>query len=186
MKRPVLIIISGVSGSGKSSVARELSRLCALRYLDADDYHSSAARALMARGTALDDEMRIPWIQSICRHLRQLAIAGENCVLAYPGLKKSHREPLRKAGFDVTFLYLEGDRDLIRQRLENRRGHFMRAELLKSQFRSLERPVNESDVQFIDTSTSLENVVNQALAIVRQQLPGCHPEVPHPRGNDES
>jgi gluconokinase len=182
----MLIIIAGVAGSGKSTVAREVARVCALRYLDADDYHSPEARALMAAGTPLSEEMRLPWIETICRHLEQLAAEGRDCVLAFPGLKKAHRDPLRTAGFNATFIYLEGERNLIQQRLDNRKDHFMRADLLDSQFRELESPVNESDVYFIDISVPLANVVNQAMRVIRPQLSRCHPETPHPRDNDES
>jgi gluconokinase len=184
--KPMLFIIAGVAGSGKSTVARELARICRFCYLDADDYHSVEARSLMAAGIPLDEEMRMPWIQTIFRHLQQLAAEGQDCVLAFPGLKKVHRECLRATGFDVTWIFLEGEKHLIHERLDSRKDHFLRADLLESQLRSLERPVNESDVQFINASASLPDVLNQVLIAVRQKLSRCHPETPHPRGNDES
>ena len=156
----------GVSGSGKSTIARALAARCGYHYLEGDDYHSEESRSRMAKGIPLSEEMRKPWIQTICNHLQQLANSGEDCVLAYSGLKKSHRNPLRQTGFSVTFLFLDGDKATIRQRIENRKGHFMPSQLLDSQFDTLERPSDEPDVLRLDITLPLQKVIEQAAALI--------------------
>ena len=158
-----LIIVCGVSGSGKSSVGRELARRCGLAFLDADDIHSEAARAIMAGGAALEEAQRGPWIEAIRQHLQQRSANGEDLVLAYPGLRYRHREALRDTGFRPIFLFLQGSESMIKARVEKRTGHFMPPELLSSQFAILELPTGEADVFCIDVSVSFEDVIAQAL-----------------------
>ncbi len=168
---PILIVVCGVSGSGKTSVARELARLTDLPFLDADDFHSEQARQMMTRAVPLNDELRTPWIESICVHLRQMSKAGHSCVLAFSGLKQSYREPLRHTGHRVIFLMLEGSEALIRSRLQQRQAHFMPGSLLESQFRTLETPIDEPDVVTLDVSPPLEAVVQAALEhLERRQI----------------
>lgn len=165
---PVLVPVIGVSGAGKSSVAESLAQQLGYQYLDADDFHSPEARARMAAGNPLSDAMREPWIASICDHLRELAVRGESAVLAFSGLKKIHREPLRHCGFKVLFLFLDGDRETIAERMSARSGHFMPPSLLDSQFDSLERPDLEADVYRLDISRELSQVVQEALQAVEK------------------
>lgn len=172
---PFLIVIFGVSGSGKSTLAKELARHCALRYLDADNFHSREARSLMARGIPLDDELRGPWIAAISDHLRRLAREGEDVVLAFSGLKKRYREPLRHSGFRTLFLFLDYDRSLVRQRLAEREDHFMSPELLDSQFDALERPLDEPDVLPLQQAGSPSRVRDRALALLRAHGFACEP-----------
>lgn len=163
---PVLVIVMGVSGAGKSTVAQALAEHRGFRYLDADDYHSDQARTQMAAGHPLTDTMREPWIESICRHLRELANQNANAVLAFSGLKKIHREPLRHCGFEVIFLFLDGDRETIAERIRTRTGHFMSPSLLDSQFESLERPDAEADVYPLDIKPALPQLLHRANDIV--------------------
>ncbi len=163
---PLLIVVMGVSGSGKSTIATALAQHFGFRYLDGDDYHSEEARTRMAKGTPLSDELREPWIKKICSHLKQLAAQGENCVLAFSGLKKFHREPLRHTDFDTLFLFLQGDKATIQQRLVKRTDHFMPPGLLDSQFDSLENPAGEYNVVNVNTAQPLEQVIDQAVAEV--------------------
>ena len=168
-----LIVIIGVAGSGKSTLARELAGRCALRYLDADDFHSPHARGLMARGVALDDDLREPWIAAISRRLRELSRSGEDVVLAFSGLKKRYREPLRHCGFNTVFLFLDYDRTVIQARLARREGHFMPPELLDSQFEALERPVDEPDVLCLDQAGGLPQLRDRVLALLRERGFSC-------------
>ncbi len=165
---PLLIVAMGVSGSGKSTVARALADRLALHYLEGDYYHSDEARSRMAKAIPLSEEMRAPWIKAICRDLKQLASKGENCVLAFSGLKKSHREPLRHTGFQVIFLFLEGEKAMIRQRIADRKGHFAPPQLLDSQFETLEPPLDEADVLRLDIRLPLQQLVDQAVALIGQ------------------
>lgn len=165
---PVLVPVIGVSGAGKSSVAQSLAQHLGYQYLDADDFHSPEARAHMASGKPLTDAMREPWIASICDHLRKLSARGESAVLAFSGLKKFHREPLRHCGFKLLFLFLDGDKETIAERMSARSGHFMPPSLLDSQFDSLERPDWEPDVYRLDISDSLSQVVQEAIQAVEK------------------
>lgn len=169
---PVLVIVMGVSGAGKSTVAQALAKRRGFRYLDADDYHSDGARTQMAAGRPLTDSMRQPWIQSICRHLRELAAQRVDAVLAFSGLKKIHREPLRHCGFQVLFLFLDGDQAIIAERIRARTGHFMSPSLLDSQFDSLERPDAEADVYPLDIKPALPELVEKANNMVEKH--GSH------------
>lgn len=167
-EKPKLIIVMGVCGSGKSTLAKSIADHFDYRYLDADDYHSDEAKLRMGSGIPLTDEMRKPWVRSICGHLRQLSYLDVNCTLAFSGLRKEHRQKLRDTGHDVIFLFLNGDKATIRKRMQSRPGHFMPAKLLDSQFDSLERPSGESDVYSIDIDPPLDKVTEKAIAIVTE------------------
>ena len=147
---PVLIIVMGVSGSGKSSVAQSLAETYGYRYLDADDFHSDEAKAHMAAGTPLTDAMRIPWVNNISAYLTECAQLNVSCTLAFSGLRKAHREQLRRLPFRLAFIYLKGKRETIAQRMSSRQDHFMPTSLLDSQFASMEDSSGESDVLPID------------------------------------
>lgn len=129
---PALIIVMGVSGSGKSSVAEELAKHYQMRYLDADDFHSDEAKAQMAAGIPLTDELRAPWVHNISAYLTDCAAKNISCTLAFSGLRKNHREILRQLPFHVIFLHLTGSKELIAQRMSARSDHFMPASLLDS------------------------------------------------------
>lgn len=165
---PLLLVVMGVSGCGKSALAEQLARALAITFLDADDFHSPEARARMARGQPLDDAMRAPWISNLSATLKDHQKRGQSCTLAFSGLRQQHREALRHLGFRTHFFWLTGGKTLIRQRLEQRRDHFMPVSLLDSQFDSLERPTNEPDVTPLETQPPLKVVTDNALKILRE------------------
>lgn len=181
---PLLVIVMGVSGAGKSTVSQALAERCGYVYLDADDFHSTEARAHMAAGKPLTDVMRMPWVGTICAHLRKLATEGTHAVLAFSGLRKAHREPLRHCGYRVQFLFLDGDRDTIAARLNGRTGHFMPTSLLDSQFASLERPDDEPDVQALDITPPLTQLLDRAVRLVQSKNAGQ--DACAPKGIDHS
>lgn len=158
----------GVSGAGKSTVASGLSEHFGFTYLDADDFHSDQAKAHMASGKPLTDEMRAPWIERMCHYLRERADTDETFVLAFSGLKRSHREPFRHCGLDTHFLFLDGDADTIARRMSARQGHFMPPALLDSQFDALERPdpLTETDVIPLNVKPPVPGVLEQAIRYV--------------------
>ncbi len=160
-----LLIMMGVSGAGKSTMASALSEHFGFTYLDADDFHSEAAKAHMAAGKPLTDEMRAPWITRMCEYLRERANTDATYVLAFSGLKRSHREPFRHCGLDTHFLFLDGDATTIADRISTRQGHFMPPELLDSQFEALERPdlQNEPDVTPLNIHPPVPGVLEQAI-----------------------
>lgn len=165
-----LIIVMGVSGSGKSTLGKRLADIYGFQYLDGDDFHSDESRRLMAAGIALTDADRAPWVASIKQALENCAAARAHTVLAFSGLKRSHRNLLRSAGLRTLVLYLDGDKDTIRKRIGQRQNHFMPPALLDSQFASMEIPLNEPDVYLIDVRPDMEQVVSQAREIIDSAL----------------
>ncbi|WP_368563065.1 gluconokinase [Pseudoxanthomonas sp. UTMC 1351] len=161
------IVTMGVSGSGKSLLARALAEHYGARYLDADDFHSAQARARMASGQPLTDEMRVPWVAALAAALRDHADRRETVVLAFSGLRAAHRTQLRTgSGLRLLFLFLQGEPELIAQRLSARAGHFMPPSLLESQFETLEKPEAEPDVLPIDIAPPPAQMVAAAVATI--------------------
>ena len=161
--KPILFVVMGVSGCGKSSVAEAVSKHFKNRLLDADDFHSAEAKAYMAAERPLTDEMRLPWVIKIRNHLLQWAHKGQNYTLAFSGLKKSHRDIIRDCGFRVIFIFLSGPKAIVLRRLQDRTNHFMPLSLLESQYDSLESPLNETDVLPVDISPALSVVIEQTI-----------------------
>ena len=174
-----LIVVMGVSGSGKSSLARTLADYYGYCYLDGDDFHSESSRARMASGQPLTDEMRAPWVAATCPEQRVRArtnkqglrpVSGQhNCLLAFSGLKKAHRNQLRDAGLKTIFIFLRGDKPTIQDRLNRRTGHFMAPALLDSQLATLEDPSAEADVIPLDIAAPLTTVAGQAIQAINEQ-----------------
>ncbi|RYY74211.1 MAG: gluconokinase [Gammaproteobacteria bacterium] len=165
-----LAIIMGVSGSGKSTLAKVLADNYSFEYLDGDDFHSLESRSLMASGTPLTDAHRAPWVAAIKQRLQDNANHVTHTVLAFSGLKQKHREELRSAGLKTVFLYLDGDKEIIQDRINNRKGHFMAPTLLDSQFASMEDPLSEPDVHLINVRPGFERVSQQARAIIDEHF----------------
>ena len=139
-------VVMGVSGSGKTTLASALAGAWEATFLDADDFHSVEARALMASGQPLTDALRQPWVARIAAALQRRVADGERVTLAFSGLRRQHRDALRAAGVPLRFLYLRGEAPLIGERMRGRSGHYMPVSLLDSQFATLEEPVDEDDV----------------------------------------
>jgi gluconokinase len=155
-----LFVVMGVSGSGKSLIGSRLARALGLEFVEGDSYHSSENVARMSAGIPLTDEDRQAWLAAIAARLDAARRAGVGLVVSCSALKRSYRDVLRAgvsvvSGFsrtvsDVQFVYLEGDRSLIEQRLADRRGHFMPSSLLDSQFAVLEPPSADEDAWVCD------------------------------------
>ena len=156
----------GVSGSGKSSVGRAIANQLNMEFIEADDYHSSSNRARMKAGKPLDDAMRNPWIDKICKTLQARSAHNQHTVLSCSALRHAHRQRLREAGFRNLFLYLQGDRELVSRRLKRRRSHFMPAVLLDSQYADFQIPADEADVITINIARPLDEVIESAFAAV--------------------
>ena len=170
VKRPNLVVVMGVSGCGKSTIAQKIADTLSYRYLEADDYHSEEAKSRMASGIPLTNEMRKPWVRSICGHLRQLARLHIHCTLAFSGLRKEHRDQIREAGYNTIFVFLNGDKNTIKRRMDTRANHFMPTKLLDSQFDTLERPVNEDDVIAVPIDVPVGDVVTSSLKSISKKL----------------
>ncbi len=165
---PALIIVMGVSGSGKSTVAEALAEQLDFTYLDGDDFHSAEACQHMAAGKPLTDAMRVPWVDNICSALSTYALKGTSCTLAFSGLRKAHREQLRTAPFNILFIYLTGSKETILARMKSREDHFMPTSLLDSQFESMEDSETEQDVIQIDISPSPTEIISTCLKSIKK------------------
>jgi gluconokinase len=166
------LVVMGVAGSGKSTIAAALSRQLGWAWAEADEFHPEANIRKMSQGTPLQDEDRWPWLQEIQNWMTTKAQAGESTVLTCSALKQSYRQLLAQAEGRVLFLHLHGEADLIGQRMQGREGHFMPPTLLPSQLATLE-PLSDEELAGgslrLDISKSPEELVRTILAAL--QLP---------------
>ena len=158
-----LVIVMGVSGSGKSLVGKWLGNTTGFEFIDGDDLHPPSNIARMKRGEQLDDSARRPWLAVIARRAEIAAANGVSLIVACSALKQSYRDQLRSIAVPVFFIFLNGSQQLIETRLENREGHFMPSKLLTSQFEDLQSPVGETGVISVDIDQSVESVCLEAL-----------------------
>jgi len=158
----VIVVLMGVSGSGKTTVGRALADEMQWPFFDADDFHPAANVAKMAAGEPLDDKDRAPWLEAMSRHMNAIDAQGGNAVLACSALKDTYRKVLLRAG-DVQFVYLRGDEATVAPRLSARSHHFMPASLLHSQLAALEEP---RDAFMVDIRLS----VAEQVALIRRAL----------------
>jgi gluconokinase len=135
----MVIVLMGVSGSGKTTVGRALAAELGWKFYDGDDFHPRTNVEKMARGVPLDDADRAPWLEALRDLIKSCLARGEDAVLACSALKRSYREYLL-IDERVRLVYLKGDYELLEGRLERRRGHYMKAGMLDSQFAALEEP----------------------------------------------
>ncbi|MEE8585859.1 MAG: gluconokinase [Acidobacteriota bacterium] len=138
----MVLILMGVSGSGKTTVGKELARLLKWPFFEADEYHPPSNLAKMSSGKPLSEEDRLLWLQILSGLIRKWLSRDENALLACSALSRRSRCLLRGKSQPVRFVYLKGARGLIRQRLAARQGHFMPSGLLDSQFEALQAPRN--------------------------------------------
>lgn len=136
----MIVVLMGVSGSGKTTVGQALASRLGWKLLDADDYHPPANIEKMSRGVPLEDADRWPWLDRLNGMMREADARGESALLACSALKARYRERLGAGLGDVRWVYLKGEFDLIEARLLARKGHYMKAGLLQSQFAALEEP----------------------------------------------
>jgi gluconokinase len=137
----MIVVLMGVTGSGKTTVGRALAQSLGWAFYDADDFHPPANVAKMASGVPLTDNDRWPWLDRIADLLGRVQANGSHPVLACSALKQAYRDRIARAG-DVHFVYLKGDLATIEARLAARRHKYMPSSLLPSQFATLEEPAN--------------------------------------------
>lgn len=135
----MILIVMGVQGSGKTTVGSLLARRLGWEFLDADDLHPATNRDKMAAGLALNDEDRRPWLQALHERILSWDKNGTAAVLACSALKRSYRD-LLAGNSRVDWIYLKGEPKLVEERLKDRQDHFAKADLLTSQFETLEEP----------------------------------------------
>jgi len=135
-----LYVVMGVAGSGKSTIGAAFARALKVPFVEGDAYHPPENVQRMSLGIPLTDADRQPWLLALGARLREARAAGSGLVLSCSALKRSYRDILRAEAGHLQFIFLKGDRPLIAERLAGRRGHFMPASLLESQFAALEEP----------------------------------------------
>ena len=153
----------GVSGSGKTTVGHALSKELGWSFFDGDDYHPPDNIAKMSRGIPLDDRDRQNWLESLSALLSEKKDSGEALVLACSALKRNYQEILRSSREDMKFVYLAGDFDLILDRMQSRQAHFMKAQMLASQFEILEPPPDGLVINIDQPVTSIVQEILEAL-----------------------
>ena len=171
-----VIIIMGVAGSGKTTVGRRLAERLGWPFYEGDDLHPAPNVDKMAGGQPLTDEDRKPWLDRIAQLIGERLERGLTAVIASSALKRSYRRRLRKDREEVVFVHLEGDFDLIRQRMEAREEHFMKAKMSRSQFEALERPEPDEAIT-VDAAASVEKIVGEIV----QRLPARESAPPMPQ-----
>jgi gluconokinase len=159
-----VVLLMGVSGSGKSTVGTALAARTGWRFLDADALHSPASVAKMAAGTPLTDEDREPWLDAVCAWIAARREAGESAIVGCSALKRAYRDLLRRGDPDLCVVYLKGDRDRLESRLTRRRDHFFPAALLDAQLADLEEPGPDEDAHIVHIGGSVADTVD---AVVR-------------------
>jgi gluconokinase len=161
-----VVVVMGVSGSGKTTVGTALAEALGVEYAEADTFHSPENIAKMSSGTPLTDEDRWPWLQAIAEWIgKHDATAG---VVTSSALKRVYRDLLRTGG-DTWFLHLHGCHDLVAERLKSRKGHFMPASLLDSQLGTLEPLEADEPGLVVEAAESPEKIVATALNALRER-----------------
>jgi gluconokinase len=166
------LVVMGVAGSGKSTIAAALSRQLGWAAAEADEFHPQANIQKMSQGIPLQDEDRWPWLQEIQDWMTAQAREGKSTVLTCSALKQSYRQLLAQAEGRVLFLHLHGEADLIGRRMQGREGHFMPPTLLPSQLATLE-PLTDGEIAAgslrLDISKSPDELVKTIITAL--QLP---------------
>ena len=156
----MIVIIFGVSGAGKTTVGKLLSRELGWDFIEADDFHPLTNINKMRNGHPLTDEDRWPWLERLRQQIECSLDAGENAVLACSALKRAYRDRLRVSD-EVKFVFLRGDYVLVERQLRNRHEHFMNRRLLRSQFADLEEPGRDEDALTIKLGRTPEELVTE-------------------------
>ena len=162
-----LIIIMGVSGSGKSTIARALAQELEYQFIEADDFHPACNVEYMSQGKPLTNAMREPWINALLEEIKHANQQQKNCVMSYSGLYYKHRIRFKKLPLDTTFIHLNGSYTLIKQRMD-KRNHFMSSDLLESQFNSLEECQKDEIIHSINIDQSITGIIDNIKNIIRQ------------------
>jgi gluconokinase len=179
-----LVVIMGVAGAGKTTVSKLVASQLGCKFIDADDFHPKENVAKMAKGIPLTDEDRDPWLQELQQFT--LACVDEFLILACSSLKKSYRDVLsgdrdsisskdtHKSHYTTCFVYLDGSFDTIYKRLEQRSSHYMKPQMLKSQFETLEIP-DDSDALILSITLPPHEIAEKVVKWLLERYPKTLP-----------
>ena len=166
-KMPCALIVMGVSGSGKSTIADKLAERLRWSYEDGDKFHPASNVAKMSAGHPLTDEDRWPWLQAIADEIDRVCRAGQHAVIACSALKRAYRDILVHGRSDVRIVYLQGTQELIARRLATRKNHFMPPDLLDSQFKTLEPPEPRENPVTVSIDATVDTIVDDIVRGLR-------------------
>jgi gluconokinase len=161
---PMVVIVMGVTGAGKTTIGRLLAEQSGWEFADADDFHPPANVEKMRRGIPLTDDDRRPWLERLRNEIAHWIAAQRNVVLACSALKRSYRQKL-EVGPQVRFVYLKGSEDLIAERLRARHGHFAGEQILAGQFADLEEPETALTIEIASTPEQIVAQIRKKLAL---------------------
>jgi gluconokinase len=159
-----LYVVMGITGSGKSTVGALLAHTLGVDFVEGDDYHPLENVKRMASGIPLTDDDRSAWLSALAARIRDAKDAGTGLVVTCSALKRSYRDVLRAAAPELQFVFLEGPRALVAERLAGRRGHFMPASLIDSQLTTLEEPAADERAWVCDIERSAQEMVDDIVA----------------------
>jgi len=166
-----LIVVMGVAGSGKTTIASGLAEQLGVPFVEGDSLHPIANVKKMASGMPLIDEDRWPWLKAIGDRMEMERSTGHGVVVSCSALKHVYRDCLRKLIHGrVHFILLDGSRELISDRMRKRKGHFMPPALLESQFATLEKPAPDEDAVILDISRTVPALLAEAARSVVQTV----------------
>lgn len=163
------IVVMGVSGSGKSTVAEGLVQRLGWEFAEGDEFHPKANVEKMASGTPLDDDDRWPWLRTLAGWIAEHEQAGRSVVVTCSALKRSYRDLLRDGNPSVWFAHVTVDPDVLRERLQRRAGHYMPASLLDSQLATLEQLQPDEPGAEVSGAGTPDEVVEQLLAVLEAE-----------------
>ncbi len=164
-----LVVVMGVSGSGKSTIGRMLADALLVPYLEGDDVHSPENVARMRGGNALTDEQRREWLETLSARLAQARRDGQGLVVSCSALKRSYRDVLRRGAPQLRLVHLQAERALLAERSAKRQGHYMPVSLLDSQFATLEPPGADEAALTYDVGRPPADIVSSVIAALMSQ-----------------
>jgi len=180
--KPVIAVVMGVSGSGKTTVAALLAAALGCQFQEGDDLHPAANVEKMHGGTPLTDVDRLPWLQKIAEEIDGWGARGESGVLTCSALKRSYRDIIIGDRKDVALVYLRGSHDLIRRRMAARHEHFMPVALLDSQFVTLQEPTPDEHPITVDVGGRPAEIAAEIVHRLEKQQSGDRRNDPTSRG----
>ncbi|BBM66008.1 gluconokinase [Vibrio alfacsensis] len=163
------VVVMGVCASGKTTIGEHLAEKLGRKFIDGDNLHPRANIQKMASGQPLNDDDRKPWLERIRDAAYSLESKNEHGIIVCSALKKIYRDQIREGNENVSFLFLDGSKELILERMRARQGHFMKENMVNSQFETLERPENEPRTIFVDIDATIEEVVANAAELILEQ-----------------
>ncbi len=159
-----IVLVMGVCGTGKTTVAKALAQASGAAFIEADDLHPQSNVERMASGIPLTDTERWPWLERICDAASEKRDAGRDVVIACSALKMRYRDLMRSRLGDIAIVHLTGDLETIRRRMASRKGHFMPPTLLQSQLADLEAPGEGEHAFPVDIDQPVDAIVSAAAA----------------------